>query len=608
MATRLLPLQVLLLAALTLLFALVPAAGAADQSHRLSVRATAADISNFRGAILVKNGQPTSCELALIDNHSAFVAANCLDYTSDGQVDLNTRYEVYFDNAKGNAPGKATIQSNRIFVHPLYLHTTLANNIAAVGFDYNDQGEWTNFISVNNLEWKDVVHVRRQLLNTNSMSWNTPVVKSQLKMDPGCTKASKLFDSNQRDMLCTKLSLSSPVSSKCLVPYGTLYGVSSKSMAVSAIYSHTVVYASDTCSNGNTFNYYTMLSNYTRYASYVLGRKVYEYIEKPDLYDTMPHTTGHHFQNVNAQNDAGTSQFGGDIYAIQRDLLFPQPSVPPPKPQTSQQPQPPQPPASTPGNNGGGGASPAPSPPAPRSTNGASTNPPQQQPSSSSNNNNNNSGGGGSSSSTASTTDNGDDNGFTMAPIGGSENGNSPTDAITLIDPADLLSDSFVVPVSASETDTDIFDGGNGTGGNGGGSGGNIGGGGGNKSSASSSRGTNTATSTGTSQSAGQVAESSNEGYGLPKKTVIALGVSLPILFVLLGIGAYMLYRTYKKRRADREWTPGSSRLRNNMRVIMEEIGGASDSLNLPAYADPEKPYHNISDPTETKLLGSKRT
>ncbi|KAJ2810681.1 hypothetical protein H4S07_002532, partial [Coemansia furcata] len=99
-------------------------------STGLSVRAiSASDMSTFRGAVLVKNGQPTSCEFALIDNQSAFLAANCLDY-SNGLVNQNTKYEIYFDNAKGQGPGRATLIPDKIIVHPLYNPTSFANNIA----------------------------------------------------------------------------------------------------------------------------------------------------------------------------------------------------------------------------------------------------------------------------------------------------------------------------------------------------------------------------------------------------------------------------------------------------------------------------------------------
>ncbi|KAJ2441185.1 hypothetical protein GGF42_007381 [Coemansia sp. RSA 2424] len=300
--------------------------------------ATAADIANFRGAILVKNGIPTSCELALIDNQAAFVAANCLDYKS-GQVSADTKYEVYFDGAKGNAPGRATINPGDIYVNGFYDPTSYANNVAVVKFDFSAQGAWRNFFAVNRLEWNNIAYVRRQLLNAaeDSMAtaWSTPAVMSQLNSDPGCAKASGLFSSNQDDMLCSKQSVASPVSDRCSLPYGSLYGVASRAMAVSALYSHTVSYGNKVCNNGDggdTYHFYTQLSNYTRFARNVLGRKLSEYIENADQYSELRHITSYRMRYPESDNDQGTSMFGGDIFAVQRmelNLKPPQQMQPP---------------------------------------------------------------------------------------------------------------------------------------------------------------------------------------------------------------------------------------------------------------------------------------
>ncbi|KAJ2488443.1 hypothetical protein IWW37_004794 [Coemansia sp. RSA 2050] len=305
-----------LLAALLLLSQL-----AAAYPGSLAVRsASAADMRNFRGAILVKNGIPTSCELALIDNRAAFVAANCLDY-KEGQVNIDTKYEVYFDGAKGLRPGRAVINLNKIRVHTQYSPFTFANNVAIVEFDFTDHGDWVNYLAVNRLEWKDIVYVRRQLESASSMSWTMPSVTSQLNSDPGCAKASGLFASNPSDLLCSKSSVSSPVSDRCSMPYGSLYGVASKAMAISALYSHTVVYSDKMCGGGDAYNFYTQLSNYTRFAYAILGRRPFELIENVEQYMTLRHITSFRMANSRAPNDQGTTMFGGDLLAAQRSLL-----------------------------------------------------------------------------------------------------------------------------------------------------------------------------------------------------------------------------------------------------------------------------------------------
>ncbi|KAJ1821572.1 hypothetical protein GGH91_000913 [Coemansia sp. RSA 2671] len=294
---------------------------AAAYPNSLAVRsASAADMRNFRGAILVKNGIPTSCELALIDNRAAFVAANCLDY-SEGQVNIDTKYEVYFDGAKGLSPGRVAVNLNKIRVHTQYSPVTFANNVAVVEFDFNDHGDWVNYLAVHRLEWKDIVYVRRLLESPSSMTWSMPSVTSQLNSDPGCAKASGLFASNQNDILCSKSSVSSPVSDRCSMPYGSLYGVASKAMAISALYSHTVVYSDKMCNGGDAYNFYTQLSNYTRFAYAILGRRPFEHIENLEEYLALKHITSFRMANSRASNDQGTTMFGGDLLAAQRTLL-----------------------------------------------------------------------------------------------------------------------------------------------------------------------------------------------------------------------------------------------------------------------------------------------
>ncbi|KAJ2910787.1 hypothetical protein GGI21_000504 [Coemansia aciculifera] len=589
----------LLLAALAMLLL---AAVTTAESHGLSVRAvSSADISTFRGATLVKNGQPTSCEFGLIDNQSAFLAANCLDFVN-GQVNQATKYEIYFDQAKGQPPGRATLINDKIQVHSLYNPTSFANNIAVVQFNFPDQGSWINYISVDSLEWTSLVNVRRQLLNPSTNSWGAPIVQTQSANNPSsCFTASALFTSNVRDMVCSVLSLSSPVSSKCTAPYGTLYGVSKKSMAVSALYSHSVVYANDLCSGGNTFHYFTMLSNYTRFASAVLGRQVYEYIENQSLYDTMWHSTGHHFQNANAMNAPGTSQFGGDIYALERNMVPQPPPPPPPSPQpSSQQPPPPQQPT-TPQTQ----TQPTNTPP------GASNPPQPTQPSTTNNGNNGNGGGNNSSGGDGgdvgdATSINNTSDGFVLQPIQTSSLTSVPTGVVTLVDPADNSSQSNVVIVSNSDSNIDFSDDGGGTGGNGTGGSGNRPGHDGHDNNNSNSNSSSAPSSKATNSSQGPLLGGmGDKTTGMAKNTVIALAVAIPIICVLLGVGLYFAYRNYKKRKADNEFKPGSNRQLNNMRVIMEEIGGASEDLNFPGpNSKPEKPtVYQFSHPLEVDSL-----
>ncbi|KAJ2693791.1 hypothetical protein H4R19_005975, partial [Coemansia spiralis] len=54
-------------------------AGAAAQQAVIK-RVDAASVQGMKGGILIKNGAPTTCELALNSEKVAFVAAACLDF------------------------------------------------------------------------------------------------------------------------------------------------------------------------------------------------------------------------------------------------------------------------------------------------------------------------------------------------------------------------------------------------------------------------------------------------------------------------------------------------------------------------------------------------
>ncbi|KAJ1794249.1 hypothetical protein LPJ59_004578, partial [Coemansia sp. RSA 2399] len=49
----------------------------------------------FRMGVLYKNGEQTSCMVAVIDMKAGFVAANCIDLYY-GKPDTSTSYQVYF--------------------------------------------------------------------------------------------------------------------------------------------------------------------------------------------------------------------------------------------------------------------------------------------------------------------------------------------------------------------------------------------------------------------------------------------------------------------------------------------------------------------------------
>ncbi|KAI9501415.1 hypothetical protein BX070DRAFT_257139 [Coemansia spiralis] len=202
---------------------------------------TADDILNFRGAMLVKNGVETTCEFALIDNQAAFMAASCLDF-NNGEVDSSTQYAIYFDQSMGNTPTNTAISANNIHIHPQYNPTTFANNVAIVEYNFTEQGNWTNYFAVYSSEWVSNVFVRRRLTSANSQIWREPFVNSYNNAGKLCSARSPLYSQNTYDMRCNQIQTNNSWNNTCPMPYGTVYGALTESLAIAGLYSHSYMF------------------------------------------------------------------------------------------------------------------------------------------------------------------------------------------------------------------------------------------------------------------------------------------------------------------------------------------------------------------------------
>ncbi|KAJ1892877.1 hypothetical protein LPJ66_006083 [Kickxella alabastrina] len=304
-------------------FALTFALAAGSPSNITLARRAVSEsaLNSFRGAILVKDGKQTSCEIALIDEKAGFVAANCLGKTSSDSIDAKVTYEVYFDNAQGSSPTKARINIADIYIHPAYNSESFANNIAVVKFTYPDSSSnWNSPIAAYRNEWTDIAYVRRLLTNVDDMSWRSPTIVSQLNSDPSCAQASGLYKNNPNDFVCSKASTASPIDSKCAMPYGSVYGVGKNSMGEAALYSHSVVYGNYMCEESSKFHYYTLLTNYVMYARAVLNRSVSQYVENTSALDGLGRSVKFQMKSPDAADDNNTRRFGGDMYTVENTV------------------------------------------------------------------------------------------------------------------------------------------------------------------------------------------------------------------------------------------------------------------------------------------------
>ncbi|KAJ2576746.1 hypothetical protein GGH19_001929 [Coemansia sp. RSA 1807] len=249
------------------------------------------DVVSYHAAVLVKNGKQTSCEIALIDGSSGFVAATCV-VDANGAVDTSSRYEVYTDNYGTRKSVNAPILSGSIRVHPQFKTSSFANNIAIVQFSLSGNPKLKIDVAVDHRTWASTKFVRRSMSNLENGEWGTPNTGGSELSRSECAASSGLYSSNYFDFECSTDTLPSMVGSQCRVPYGALYGVINGKMGIGGIYSHSVIQGDSICDSAKTVHYFVLLSNFIAFAENVLGRGVRtlstgDFMVQSDLYYGM---------------------------------------------------------------------------------------------------------------------------------------------------------------------------------------------------------------------------------------------------------------------------------------------------------------------------------
>ncbi|KAJ2083958.1 hypothetical protein H4R24_000401 [Coemansia sp. RSA 988] len=272
-------------------------------------------LSDYRGALFVLASSQTSCEMALIDSGAGFVAASCLTFKSDGSVDNNVEYRVAIDSIGDE---ESTINSvTMVDVHPNYNSSTYANNIAVLHWGDSKRISWHQDIGQDRPSWDNTLYTRRTMSSVNDASWSTPSVLKLSGSDPvnGCSSASNLYNSNKDWFLCIAQTTKSIANSNCQTPYGMAWGAyESDSVAVAAIYSHSVIYdGNELCGNtGNQYHYYTMLQPYVDWSSEMTGRKTKTYAS--DSSYSYDGSSAFKMDNALAPAVSGVATVSGDQY------------------------------------------------------------------------------------------------------------------------------------------------------------------------------------------------------------------------------------------------------------------------------------------------------
>ncbi|KAJ2760311.1 hypothetical protein H4S06_001793 [Coemansia sp. BCRC 34490] len=268
---------------------------------------------NFPGAILVKNGQTTTCEFGLIDNQAAFVAASCLDYTSNGNLDTSTSYEIFFSATTDHDASKASISSKDIHIHPHYDPTTLADNIAVVEYDFTERGSWVNYIAVYKSEWTSQYYVRRRLYDASKQSWWGAYVNGYTGSAPTCSTLSPLYAQNTDTILCNQIQTSSAWNKNCPMPYGSIYGIVSEGMAIGGLYSHSLMFDADYCSGTRGLYHFVLLGNYVNWGESVIQRNINKLVHDTAAYADSAQSSSYSMADVANPNPSGMHIYAGNL-------------------------------------------------------------------------------------------------------------------------------------------------------------------------------------------------------------------------------------------------------------------------------------------------------
>ncbi|KAJ2326954.1 hypothetical protein IWW51_002012 [Coemansia sp. RSA 2702] len=550
----------------------MPAAEAFPSNFTRRTMSTS-NIADFRGALFVISSTQTTCEMALIDSSSGFVAASCLKYKSSGNVDNSIDYRVAVTGLDGESSKVNSV--TMVDAHPDYNPSTYANNIAILHWGDPDDINWHQYIAQDSPDWDNVFYSRRTMSSVSNAKWNNPAVISVTgtAAPSGCTAASNLYNSNQAWFLCMAQTTTSAANSNCQSPYGAAWAVyQPNNMAVAAIYSHSSIYSGDKLcgATGNQFHYYTLLQPYTSWASKMTGRKVYTYAA--DASYSYSGSSSFSMSNSGASGVSGVSTVSGDMYPTAKSYTGPGGTA-------SNNGQ-------TAGSSNSGGGSSQPSTSTGSNSSNNSNNSNNSTPTNDSNattaaGDNNNDGGSDNNDNGNSNNDGGNSNSNSSAGGGSSNNSNGSSSSGSKesdkdgnssnkdSDNSDGGDDAAAVTTNDKESSTDDAKSSSGD------------------NSDGSDDGSSATDSDSAAGGAGKDGDSSNgsavggsnggSGYGgLGRAATIAVATVVPVVTIIILIALFFLYRWWKRRQNARTWDPKNETANIDRLRIIDELEGTS--------------------------------
>ncbi|KAJ2715481.1 hypothetical protein H4R19_001183 [Coemansia spiralis] len=275
-------------------------------------------LRQLKGGVLYKNGDQTSCQLAVLDSESAAVSADCLHLGPDGQLSPNTTHFAYLDSG---ADGVTDVYAVRgAVVHPKYNAHSRSNNIAVLMFNTTrSQLAWQMPIAAppNTPADRPAAFVRYAVADATTLMWRwPPYVHDWAQPDSRCTSMSRLYANNADALWCTDSDVMTAADSAkhCAIPLGTMVALTAPDkIALVGLYSYGAVEGkiATVCSKTQMRSYFTALAPYVPFFESVLGRSL--------AFDGKRGPSDYAMAEADPSlNPVDTQMVGGDVFAANK--------------------------------------------------------------------------------------------------------------------------------------------------------------------------------------------------------------------------------------------------------------------------------------------------
>ncbi|KAJ1956174.1 hypothetical protein EC988_001484 [Linderina pennispora] len=153
-------------------------------------------LNDSHGAVLLKDGEQTSCEVALISNRFGYVAATCFEVDSELKAMNVSQYEVVFDHGtKSPIPGRCSVAN--VTINPGLDPKSFANNVAVVAFNSQSIKLWGNYIDRSSAEKSGRIYSRRSITDVMTQKWGPSLGGDDRAIYDYCVDASPVYTANK---------------------------------------------------------------------------------------------------------------------------------------------------------------------------------------------------------------------------------------------------------------------------------------------------------------------------------------------------------------------------------------------------------------------------